>query len=170
MLKSRVGTAVSYSADMINVIKSKFEGPRTEGDFSWMLKQPHHEQTLFLFNDNEEEFYQHFQGGKHTCSSGGGNAAIRPYQCDDTPRALGIPTGSYSPGVHYKGYSALDNHVLKVLNDAFSQIDSLLASRRFTSLAFSWSDETKLGGKIFHTAQDVRNYIVDQIFAVASRH
>jgi hypothetical protein len=42
---------------MINVIKSKFSKSGQEGDFSWMINQPHHARTLFIFNDNEGEFY-----------------------------------------------------------------------------------------------------------------
>jgi hypothetical protein len=155
---------------MINVIKSIFRGTGREGDFLWMIEQPHHARTLFLFNDNEGEFYAHFKGGPHSCSVGGGNAGIRPYQCKPEPQAVGIPTGTYDEGPHHMGYSSLDDHVARAIADSISQIDALLATGRYTSLAFSWSDETKLGGKIFETAQVVRDYIVDQIFEVAGRH
>ena len=154
---------------MISVIKSEFHGGGKEGDFSWMITQPHHQNTLFIFNDNEGEFYKHFNGGPHTCRAGGGNAGIRPYQCSASPLAIGIPTGTYDSGVHYGGYSALDEHVRTVLTDAFQQIESLLATGRYTTMAFSWSEETKLGGKIFNTSQDVRDYIVDQIFLTAEK-
>ena len=100
---------------------------------------------------------------------GGGNAGIRPYQCQPSPLASGIPTGTYDPGIHEKGYSVLDDHVKTVLADAFQQIESLLATGRFTSLAFSWNKDTKLGGYIFNAAQDVRDYIVDRIFATAEK-
>jgi hypothetical protein len=160
----------SYSAEMINVIKSTFSKSGHEGDFSWMITQPHHARTLFIFNDNEDEFYAHFKGGQHRCSSGGGNAGIRPYQCKPDPQAVGIPTGTYDQGPHYKGYSLLDEQVTRAIADSISQIDALLATGRYTDLAFSWNDETKLGGKIFTTAQVVRDYIVDQIFEVAGRH
>ncbi len=155
---------------MVNVIKSKFDGPGKEGDFSWMIKQPHHARTLFIFNDNEREFYDHFNGGQHRCSAGGGNAGIRPFQCKPYETATGIPTGTYAQGPHYKGYSSLDDHVKKVLADAFTQLESLLKSGRFDSVAFSWNDETKLGGHIFDTAQPVRDYIVENIFAIAERN
>lgn len=155
---------------MVNVIKSKFDGANKEGDFAWMIKQPHHARTLFIFNDNEGEFYAHFKGGEHRCSKGGGNAGIRPHQCAPEFRAVGIPTGTYSSGPHYGGYSSLDDHVKTVLSDAFSQLETLLKSGRFDSVAFSWDDETKLGGRIFETAQTVRDYIVEQIYAVAERH
>jgi hypothetical protein len=155
---------------MINVIKSTFSASGHEGDFSWMIEQPHHARTLFLFNDNEDEFYAHFNQGPHRCSAGGGNAAIRTYQCMPEPRATGIPTGTYDKGPHYMGYSSLDEHVTRAISDSISQIDALLATGRYTDLAFSWSDETKLGGKIFKTAQVVRDYIVDQIFDVAGRN
>jgi hypothetical protein len=155
---------------MIDVIKSTFSGTGREGDFEWMITQPHHAHTLFIFNDNEGEFYTHFNGGQHRCSTGGGNAGIRPYQCKPEPQAVGIPTGTYDPGPHFKGYSSLDDQVTQAIADSISQIDALLATGRYTSLAFSWNDETKLGGRLFNTAQVVRDYIVEQIFEVAGRH
>ena len=154
---------------MINVIKSSFTDSDKDGDFAWMIKQPHHQRTLFLFNDNEGDFYKHFRGGSHQCGEGGGNAKIRPYQCQPSPQAIGIPTGTYDSGPHYMGYTSLDDHVKKVLADAFQQIESLLKTGRYSAMAFSWSDKTKLGGKIFDTAQPVRNYIVEQIFLTAEK-
>ena len=155
---------------MVAVIKSTFVDGGQEGDFSWMITQPHHARTLFIFNDNEEEFYAHFSGGNHTCSNGGGNAAIRRYQCIAEPMALGVPTGTYATGPHYRGYSSLDAQVVRAIDDSILQIDSLLTTGRFDSLAFSWNDDTKLGGKIFNTAQVVRDHIVEQLIAVATRH
>ena len=91
-----------------------------------MIEQPQYSRALFLFNDNEEEFYTHFKGGQHRCGIGGGNAGIRPYQCRTPQRAVGIPTGSRGAG-----YARLDAHVRSVLDDAFSQIDRRRATRRF---------------------------------------
>jgi hypothetical protein len=56
------------------------------------------------------------------------------------------------------------------VGDSIAQIDRLLATKRFVSLAFSWNDDTKLGGRIFQTAQDVRDYIVAHLEAVAAKH
>lgn len=106
----------------------------------------------------------------HQCTAGGGNASIRPYQCEPHWRAAGVPTGTYERGPHYMGYSTLDERVTKAVADSMSQIGRLLASGRFTSLAFSWSDETKLGGRIFNTAQVVRDHIVAGLEAVAAKH
>ena len=92
---------------MVDVLRSRFTGTGQDGDFAWMITQPEYARTLFVFNDNEEEFYAHLRGGQHTCSPGGGNAAIRPWQCRDEPHAAGVPTGSYTPGPHYMGYSTL---------------------------------------------------------------
>ena len=154
---------------MVEVLKSRFTGPGQEGDFSWMISQPERAGTLFVFNDNEEEFYAHMRGGEHACSAGGGNAAIRPWQCRPEPRAAGVPTGSYTEGPHYMGYSTLDDQVRAAVDDAIVQIDALLATGRFDTLAFSWDDETKLGGRIFNTSQDVRDYIVAELLAAAAR-
>jgi len=106
----------------------------------------------------------------HRCSPGGGNASIRPYQCAPHWRAAGVPTGTYEPGPHHLGYSALDARVIKAVADSLAQIDRLLASGRFTSLAYSYNPDTKLGGHIFNTAQDVRDHIVGQLESVAEKH
>lgn len=155
---------------MVAVIKSQYSDDDVEGDFGWMIRQPHHQRTLFIFNDNEGEFYQHFNGGAHTCSAGGGNAAIRPFQCGPEPRAAGVPTGTYESGPHYMGYSVLDDQVRRAVGDAMTQIESLLSSGRFDSIAFSWHPTKHLGGKIFETAQVVRDYIVEELLAVAERN
>lgn len=155
---------------MVDVLKSRFTGPNREGDFTWMINQPEHARTLFVFNDNEEEFYAHLRGGVHTCSAGGGNAAVRPWQCQTEPHAVGVPTGSYTSGPHYLGYSVLDDHVRAAITDAITQIDELLATGRFDTLAFSWDDDTKLGGRIFTTSQDIRDHIVTELLAAAARH
>ena len=152
----------------IRVIKSKFQAPGRDGDFAWMIERPEHSRTLFLFNDNEGEFLQHHNGGPHSCTPGGGNAGIRPYQCREPQQALGIPTGTYEPGPHYMGYSSLDAHVIAILDQAFIRLETLLASGHYDAVAFSWDDRTKLGGKIFTTAQPVRDHIVERILAVTA--
>jgi hypothetical protein len=50
-----------------------------------------------------------------------------------------------------------------------AQIEGLLRTGRFDTLAFSWDDRTRLGGRIFDTAQDVRDHIVEELLAVAVR-
>ncbi len=106
----------------------------------------------------------------HRCDAGGGNASIRPFQCGPHWRAAGVPTGTYERGPHYMGYSTLDERVIGAVVDSIAQIDRLLVSGRFTGLAFSWNDETKLGGQIFDTAQVVRDHIVAGLEAVAAKH
>jgi hypothetical protein len=42
----------------VTLLPSKFAGAGKDGDFSYMItRQP---KTLFVFNDNEEEFYAHY--------------------------------------------------------------------------------------------------------------
>jgi hypothetical protein len=108
---------------------------------------------------------------RHTCLAGGGNASIRPYQCHPHWQAAGVPTGCYdlrSP--HYSGYKFIDHHVTTVINHAFGQIDKLLATARFDTLAFSYNSDTKLGGNIFKTDQSVRDNIYERLVDVSLRH
>jgi len=179
-----------FTEVMIKVIKSQFVKSGVVGDFSYMIEQPEHQGTLFVFNDNEEQFLAHFLAvdnpygaasmgiGQLTlatdadpCSSGGGNAAIRPYQCAPHRRAVGVPTGSYRhQHAGEPGYASLDARVRQMVDFSLTQIDGMLASGRFSSLAFSYNPETKLGGRIFNTAQEVRDYIVAELLRVASKH
>jgi len=175
---------------MINVIKSQYGEPNVDGDFEFMIEQPEHQATLFVFNDNEEQFLAHFLAannpfgaaalninplpsnvGGDPCSAGGGNAAIRPYQCAPHRRAVGVPTGSYQHQQDDEpGYASLDARVRQMVDFSMMQIDAMLASGRFTSLAFSYNPKTKLGGKAFNTSQTVRDYIVAELLRVASKH
>jgi hypothetical protein len=93
---------------------------------------------------------------------------ILPWQCGDEPRAAGVPTGCYAPGPHHLGYSTLDSHVRRVVADAVAHIEGSLRTGRFDTLAFSWDDRTRLGGRIFETAQDVRDLIVEELQRVVT--
>ena len=155
----------------VEVVKSRFTGGGAPGDFAWMIRQPEHAHSLFIFNDNEGEFLAHHRGGTHVCSRGGGNAVIRPYQCRSPQQAMGIPTGTYDRGVHYAGYSSLDDHVLDVLDSAFQSLDALLATGQYIAVIFSWNNsESTLATGIFHPAPEVKNHIVNGILTVAARN
>lgn len=55
-------------------------------DFKHMITNPIHKYDLFIFNDNEEDYYKNHIGG--------GNATIRPFKKKDPPQSWGIVTGS----------------------------------------------------------------------------
>jgi hypothetical protein len=47
----------------VTLLPSKFAGVGKDGDFSFMItRQP---KTLFVFNDNEEEFYAHYNDSEN---------------------------------------------------------------------------------------------------------
>ena len=63
-----------------------------------MIQQPEHARTLFVFNDNEEQFRAFLRNEPSGCTGGGGNAVIRPWRCSEPPRAAGVPTGAGGAG------------------------------------------------------------------------
>lgn len=107
----------------------------------------------------------------HACRPGGGNALIRPFQCHPHWRAAGVPTGSLDrSSPHAGGTPCLDAAARRDIADALAQVGRLLATRRFEALAFSWDEHTRLGGRIFDTAQPVRDHIVEGLLEVARVH
>ena len=62
-----------------------------------------HEKTLFIFNDNEEQFDAFIGGLDSGYTLGAGNAVARPWRKLNPPKSAGIPTGKLG-----SGYQLLD--------------------------------------------------------------
>jgi hypothetical protein len=153
----------------MQVIPSQYEGKGVVGDFGWMIESSQYDDALFIFNDNEEDFlaYQNNKNripGSPGCEDGGGNAAIRHYRCVDSPRAAGVPTGWRQT---MTGYPALTPAVQHVLDEAFAEIQRVLASGRYQRVYYSANPDGSLATKIFSPGDDVKRYIVDELYAVA---
>jgi hypothetical protein len=146
------------------VIGSIYEGRGRDGDFTWMIEQRDYADALFVFNDNEEQFRAHRQDpdDPRGCVRGGGNAAIRPYQCVEPVRAAGIPTG-----VNRRGYQQLSDSVREVIDEAVAGIRGLLASGLYVRTFYSADATGNLGSGIFVIGDDVKTYIVEQLWALA---
>jgi hypothetical protein len=150
----------------VQVIGTQFSRPGETGDFGWMLQQPEYADALFVFNDNEEQFRAHRAdpAGDYGCARGVGNAAIRPFQCIDPPRAAGIPTGTLRSG----GHPELTPPVQNLIDDAIDVINDLLATGRYDRVFYSAANaEGDLGTGTFRVGDDVKRYIVAGLRALA---
>ena len=144
------------------VIGSVFDKPGRDGDFSLMSRQAEHEKTLFIFNDNEEQFRAFVRGERSGITAGGGNAGIRPLRGLKPPRAAGVPTG-----IHSDGYSRLDEATKKVINESLAVIQELLNTGRYERLIFSKDENSAtLGTGLFSVAEDVKKYIYDSLMGL----
>lgn len=131
-----------------------------------MVQRSEYQDVLFVFNDNEEQFYEHYQSPNDFkgsgCLPGGGNAVIRPFQCQSPQRAAGIPTGP--------GYDRLTQHVQAVLDAAIEQVVRVASREKLTRIFYNAKSEAgDLGYGIFHPGDDVRQYIVDKLRALEGR-
>jgi hypothetical protein len=144
------------------VITSIYSELGRDGDFAWMSRQAEHEKTLFIFNDNEEQYRAFVKGDSSGFSKGGGNAAIRPLRGLKPPRAAGVPTGSRGDG-----YVRLDDSTKKVINESLAVIQELLNTGRYERMIFSKDKfSPTLGTGIFLVAEDVKKYIYDSLMAM----
>ena len=141
------------------VFTSIFDKPGLDGDFSWMSRQAEHEKTLFIFNDNEEQFRAFVRGDSLGFSEGDGNAKIRPLRGLKPPRAAGVPTGSRGGG-----YSRLDESTKKVIDESLSVIQELLNSGDYERMVFSKDkNSATIGTGIFIVSPEVKTYIYDAL-------
>ncbi len=141
--------------DKVQVIGIKYSRGGIFGDFKWMCTRDEYENSLFLFNDNEEYHY--------TCRSGAGNAIMRRYNkySDlDIPISAGIPTGTLARG----GYAKLTTHSKTCIDDAFKEIDELLSKYKYSRIYYSAETDGQLGTSIFRVDPDVIKYITAKIF------
>lgn len=147
------------------VIASIYSESGRDGDFAWMSRQAEHEKTLFIFNDNEEQFRAFVRGDSSGFSKGGGNAEIRPLRGLKPPRAAGVPTGDRNGG-----YAALDIHAKKWIDQSLALIQELLDKGQYERMIISRdpSEET-LGTGIFHVNSDVKKYIFDNLLSMRPR-
>jgi hypothetical protein len=159
----------------VTVIASFFVRENSPGDFRWMRQRPEYDRALFIFNDNEEDFLSYLNNPNDKngrgCAAGGGNARIRPWQCELPPRSAGIPTGTLRDG----GYRKLDAHVKLAIDRAIEVIDSRVKQHNFDKVFFSscrrgssafCTLDDDLGTSIFSPAEEVRKYIVQKLRAL----
>lgn len=142
----------------MELIGVKFKRPGEYGDFRWMIGRDEYADSLFVFNDNEEQFRLHRRvpHPPEACAPGGGNAVIRPYQCRVPPRAAGIPTGAGG-----RGYVEVSEHVKKVLDTAVEDIGQLLETGHYKRVFYSSDGAGGLGTGIFSVAKEVKAYVVE---------
>jgi len=143
----------------------------TYGDFGWMRLQSEFDDAFFVFNDNFEQFSQHLQQPSSStgegCEAGGGNATIRPWQCEMPPRAGGIPTG-----IKGGGYTSLTAEVKNTIDHAIEAIKSSVDRFHFKRIFYSscrknvdqnCTLDDDLGTSIYQPSESVRAYIVNRL-------
>lgn len=149
-------------SDDFRVLPVVFETPGRFGDFFWMAEQPEFSRTLFVFNDNEDQFVAFEQGRPSGIERGGGNAGIRPWRGESPPRAAGIPTGDRD-----RGYRVVDDRVLGVLERALGIVHDLVDTGRYDTLVFSRDkDRELLGVNIFSPHDDYCRLVYQALSAV----
>lgn len=156
----------------IKLVPSVFRGADQEGDFKWMINRPEWQDALFVFNDNEAQFEAFRAGKEGGFTTGGGNAAIRPYRRLKPPRSAGIPTGPLPGGAGATdGYTSLSVHNKRVIDAAIGVIRELLASGKYKRVVYSAKDEAtgELGSGIFNVAPEVKRYIVERLRATVEQ-
>ena len=140
-------------------VPTVFTSVSSWGDWEWMKEQPYWAHTLFVFNDNEEQFDAFVNGLPDGYSLGAGNALARPWRRLNPPKSAGIPTGKNG-----SGYQLLDETTQEKIDQALTVVYKLLKSFYYDNLVFS-SDEyqSTLGTSTFHVSENVRKYIYDRL-------
>jgi hypothetical protein len=143
----------------VKVIGTVYKKKGVEGDFDWQIKSGLYEDSLFIFNDNEEN-NKHKRAGK-------GNAVIRKYNkyaLPDRPRSVGIITGTLENG----GYNNLTKEVKDIIDKNIEEIKDIIRKHGYKKVYYSAeSDNGLLGTSIFKVDDSVIKYITRQIHSLS---
>lgn len=144
---------------MPEIVLTQFQSRNSYGDFLWMLHQEKYKNSLFIFNDNEEDM--------NSYKKGGGNACIRPFNFlghikngFSIPRSAGIPTGRQG-----RGYTSLKEGKTSI-DFSLNRISKLIEKYHYDKVFISVDQYGMIGNKIFHMPSSVKEYITRGIFAI----
>lgn len=149
----------------IHVIGTLFTGTVRYGDFKHMITSGKYNDSLFIYNDNEESYYM------RSYRAGAGNAIIRRYnqyngEYSDNPLSAGIPTGTLENG----GYESLNEENKEIIDKCILNITNLITKHNKKRLFYSAKNKTGvLGTGIFEVSDDVLEYVTNEIFKLTNK-
>ena len=150
---------------LMEILPVVYTGSGKLGDFSWMREQEMFKNSLYIFNDNEEQFDAYIAGRWDGYSIGGGNAVARPWRQLEPPLSAGIPTG-----VNGVGYPSLTNTSKSKIDEAFLIVENLAISDKYERIVFSRdSSKMTLGTGIFEVGAEVCDYIFNFLMSLDNR-
>lgn len=129
------------------------------GDWTWMKDQPVFAHSLFVFNDNEEQFDAYLAEAEFGYSAGAGNAVARPWRRLNPPKSAGVPTGKN--GI---GYQHFDEETKEKIDKSLTVIYDLLKTFYYDYLLFSTDKTGKtIGTNTYEVDEKVLQYIFDRL-------
>ena len=144
----------------IQIIGTVFNGVDKYGDFHYMIESGDYNDSLFIYNDNEESYYN------NSCKAGAGNALIRRYnqynkKYLENPLSVGIPTGTLKDG----GYECLNKENKEIINNCIENIKNIIEKYEKKRLFYSAKNSSGiLGTGLFNVSDDVLEFITDKIY------
>ena len=148
----------------VQIIASKFAGLNKPGDFKYMIEQNVNVDSLYIYNDNIECFYNQSYG------KGKGNAIIRCYNQFNPklkkPYSIGIPTGS----LRFGGFTNLDLKTKKIIDESFDRLINVLNKYEYKKIYYSTNNVNgMIGTSIFNVNKDVIEYITNRLHQLSSK-
>lgn len=157
----KLNSLITDFIDM-EIVPLKYKKPGMYGDFLWMIENKDYDDSIFLFNENVESFYNGYK------QKGKGNAVIRPYRYVSPQRAFPIPTGyMFICDEGYRGgFQELDFKTKKIIDDAFYLLEKEIESRKDVKRIFyaCSEDGMRLGTSLFKVDHTVLDYITNKIY------
>jgi hypothetical protein len=150
----------------ITLIGSIFTEVGAFGDFYYMIESGKYKNALFIYNDNEESYFD------KSFNAGAGNACIRKFnkyneRFSNNPMSFGIPTGTLEHG----GYKNFNRRNMEIINDCINQIIQIIQTFNKKQLFYSSKDITGiLGNGIFEVNIDVLRYITFKLHKLTAHN
>jgi hypothetical protein len=154
---------ISFNPSVLKVelIPVAFYGKNNYGDFSWMINRPEYNNALFIFDETQEDFLkfaEYSQSGildTNLC-----NRLFKDFQqlqCQDPPKAAGIPVASDD-----KGYQDIIT-ALPYVEGALNYIESLIKSGHYTQILYPAERDDRTFRTSYNVSPDIKEYIVNSL-------
>ena len=128
------------------------------GDFNWMIETGDYKNTLFIFDDNVDEYNKNIEDIKDN-----GLSNIRKYNEFGTYAKIssaGIIMGSS----FNNGFSVFDNNVKNIIDRSITDIKRTIIENNYNEIYFSSDENGDIKPSYYNVSKDIIKYVSEQIF------
>ena len=128
------------------------------GDFNWMIETGDYKNTLFIFDDNVDEYNKNIEE-----IDDNGLSKIRKY--NEFGKYAKISSAGIIMGSSFNnGFSVFDNNVKNIIDRCISDIKRIIIENNHNEIYFSSDENGNIKPSYYNVNKDIIKYVSERIF------